>query len=125
MEHATNRNEMFTTYHIKEWLDFKQIFANIINNYSFNNFNITHRPMIFYLLWWDISGRCAICKLEFKFISDCQKWCIIRSRKCKRILTISIDTMDFTSENEDIDDLIYDTRFNIKNYHNITNIISC
>ncbi|RIA89667.1 hypothetical protein C1645_824488 [Glomus cerebriforme] len=52
MEYATSRNEMFTACYIKEWckncsfiLDFKQIFANIINDYSFNNFNITHRPM--------------------------------------------------------------------------------
>ncbi|RIA80522.1 kinase-like domain-containing protein [Glomus cerebriforme] len=102
--------------------------------------------LVIYLPWWNISDRCVFCELEFKFISDCQKWCthccivypgcryclttnIIfglpdrsQCRKCRRILVIS--AKNITSGNNDIDALLYDGRFNIKDYHKITNDIS-
>ncbi|RIA95080.1 hypothetical protein C1645_512094 [Glomus cerebriforme] len=43
-------------------------------------------------------------------------------RKCKRILVVNIKNI--TSGNNDIDKLLYDTSFNIKDYHKIVNDIS-
>ncbi|RIA92243.1 hypothetical protein C1645_765550 [Glomus cerebriforme] len=149
--HAQSRREMFTTCNIKEWckncssiLCFKQIFAytRFIYHYSLNE-----KPIpVLYLPWWDNSDYCLVCDLELKFQTNCQKLCtrcyIIHSgcryclttniifglsdqsqcRKCRRILVI--DIKDITSGNSDIDALIRDTRFKIKNDHKIINDIS-
>ncbi|RIA92246.1 hypothetical protein C1645_80127 [Glomus cerebriforme] len=113
--------------------------------------SLNEKPiLILYLPWWDNSDQCLVCNKYLDFISDCQKWCtrcyIIYSgcryclttniifglsdqsqcRKCNRILVISIaDIMNITtSGNKDIDALLYDTRFKIKNDHKIINEIS-
>ncbi|RIA96267.1 kinase-like domain-containing protein [Glomus cerebriforme] len=106
---------------------------------------------IIYLPWWDNSYECLVCNQYLDFISDCQKWCTrcyifysgcryclttnitfglsdkSQCRKCKRILDIPIDIIDIMnviSGNNDIDALISDTRFKIKNDHKIINDIS-
>ncbi|RIA95077.1 kinase-like domain-containing protein [Glomus cerebriforme] len=112
--------------------------------------SLNEKPIpVLYLPWWDNSDQCLVCNKYLDFISECQKWCtrccnIVYSgcryclttniifglsdqsqcRKCKRILVISIDIKNITSGNSDIDALIRDTRFKIKNDHKIINDIS-
>ena len=86
--------------------------------------------LILYLPWWDTFDQCFICKLNLKFISDCQKWCsrclIIHAecryclttniivgmteksqcRKCKRVSSITIDTTNINCGDDDINEFL-------------------
>ncbi|GBB84537.1 hypothetical protein RclHR1_01110022 [Rhizophagus clarus] len=110
--------------------------------------SICDKPIpVCYLPWWDNSNRCLSCRIELKFVSDCQKWCsncyiiytgcryclttnIIfglsdqsQCKKCKRILVISIDYKSIMCGIHDIDEFLLNTRFKDNKKNKIINQI--
>ncbi|RIA87231.1 hypothetical protein C1645_298228 [Glomus cerebriforme] len=92
---------------------------------------------IFYLPWWDDCYGCRVCNLNLKLTSDCQKYCsncyifyigcryclttnvifgLIDQSQCKKCRRVTlIDSTNLSSGNSDLDKLIHNLRFDIKN----------
>jgi hypothetical protein len=103
---------------------------------------------IIYLPWWDSHGKCMVCTLNLRFISDCQKLCTscyifyigcryclttniifgiaIQSqcKNCNNISTIIIsDINSINSGNISVDKFLVSTILNNKNNSQISNYI--